>query len=273
MAELLTFLVIVTLSLLVVKVGTIALEKTGLSREASGFQSQSAFMGVGFTTAEAESVVNHPVRRRIIRGLMLLGFGAITSTIGTLLATFSRSEEGDWSPGTKLALIGAGLLVLWVGASLHPIERLLERVIRRALEKMTDLRILDYEEMLKLHKGYTIANLAVDETCWMANCSLRDLQLAEEGILILSITRPQGLTLATPSSRAELKVGDRVLCYGLEDDLARLGSRTCGDAGDEDHEAAKKRQRLRLVEERVEDKIAESESEAEVQRDPEMNPG
>ncbi len=39
---------------------------TGLSWDAASFQSYSAFFGVGFTTREAELVVNHPIRRRII---------------------------------------------------------------------------------------------------------------------------------------------------------------------------------------------------------------
>jgi len=54
MIELATLLLLITLSMLIVRAGTIALQKTGLSREIAGFQDQSAFMRVGFTTSEAE---------------------------------------------------------------------------------------------------------------------------------------------------------------------------------------------------------------------------
>ena len=65
--------------------------------------------------------------------------------------------------------------------------------------------------------------------------------------------------MGTPASTTRLQLGDWMLCYGLGEDLARLRARSTGDAGDGDHELAKKRQRLRLVEERVEDQIAEAE--------------
>ena len=66
-------LVVLLVSLLVARVGTVALTLTGMSREAARFQARSAFFGVGFTTGEAEAVVGHPVRRRIIMWLILLG--------------------------------------------------------------------------------------------------------------------------------------------------------------------------------------------------------
>ena len=60
------FLTVLGLSLFITRLATIALTYTGLSREAARFQARSAFTGTGFTTSEAERVVDHPVRRRII---------------------------------------------------------------------------------------------------------------------------------------------------------------------------------------------------------------
>lgn len=80
MAAIVSVLVILALSILVTRIATVALTHTGLSREAAAFQARSAFTGVGYTTTEAESTVTHPVRRRIIAALMLLGnLGIITS--------------------------------------------------------------------------------------------------------------------------------------------------------------------------------------------------
>lgn len=47
---------LIDVSLLVVRIGTVALQKTGLTRGVAAFQAQSAFMGVGFTTSESEAV-------------------------------------------------------------------------------------------------------------------------------------------------------------------------------------------------------------------------
>lgn len=66
------FLTILGLSLVITGVTTVALTMTGLSEEAARFQARSAFTGTGFTRNEAESVVNHPVRRRAIMLLMIV---------------------------------------------------------------------------------------------------------------------------------------------------------------------------------------------------------
>ena len=62
MLAVVSLLLIITLSLLMTRIASVALVHTGLSREVARFQARSAFSGVGFTTSEAESVVAHPVR-------------------------------------------------------------------------------------------------------------------------------------------------------------------------------------------------------------------
>src|SRR3954453_23059696 len=86
-------IVVVCVSLLVARVGTVALTLTGMSGESARFQARSAFFGVGFTTAEAESVVGHSVRRRIIMWLILLGNAGVVTTMGTLLLSFAGGGD------------------------------------------------------------------------------------------------------------------------------------------------------------------------------------
>ena len=81
MASLISLLVILTLSLLITKIAGQALIHTGLAKDAAKFQARSSFTGVGYTTREAENVVNHPVRRRIVMALMLIGNVGIISAI------------------------------------------------------------------------------------------------------------------------------------------------------------------------------------------------
>ena len=90
MGALLALLTIVIFALLVVRVGAKALMMTGMSWDAASFQAYSAFFGVGFTTKEAEMVVDHPIRRRIIKQLILFGNIGLTSAFATLvLPTFT----------------------------------------------------------------------------------------------------------------------------------------------------------------------------------------
>ena len=258
MAELIALLAIVALSLLIVRVGTVVLEKTGLSREVAAFQAQSAFMGVGFTTRESESVVGHPVRRRIVRVLMLLGFGAITSTLGTLVVTFARSGEGGLHEGAKALILLLGILALALVVRVPQVDRMMDRLIAAALARMTSIELIDFHELLELDKGYTVATLTVQAGTWLDRRTLRELALADEGVLVLNIRRETGLVIGTPASRTRLHAGDRLLVYALEGALEDLTQRPAGAEGERLHAEAVTRQRLRLAGERREDLAAES---------------
>ena len=67
MYALVSLLLVASLSLLVIRVGSVALSMTGLSEEVASFQSLSAFSGAGFTTEEAERTIAYPARRRVRR--------------------------------------------------------------------------------------------------------------------------------------------------------------------------------------------------------------
>ena len=85
MIALISLLVVITISITVVRIGSVALVMTGLSKDLAVFQAQSAFSGVGFTTTESGSVVGHAARRKIIRLLMLMGNAGITSAVASVV--------------------------------------------------------------------------------------------------------------------------------------------------------------------------------------------
>lgn len=62
--RILSVLLIFALSLLIVRIGSIAFRMTGLSPDVASFQSVSAFSGAGYTTEEAEQTVSMPKRRK-----------------------------------------------------------------------------------------------------------------------------------------------------------------------------------------------------------------
>ena len=83
-----TLIIIFTLSLLITRIASEILVHTGLSKDAAKFQARSAYTGVGYTTKEAEKIVNHPLRRKVIMTLMLIGKVGIISAIASPLLTF-----------------------------------------------------------------------------------------------------------------------------------------------------------------------------------------
>ena len=193
--------VILTFSILITRIATVALTHTGLSRESARFQARSAFTGVGFTTTEAEQVVRHPVRRRIVMLLMLLGNVGIVSALASLILTFvnSNNAEALGAPWRLLILL-LGLGCLWLLASSQIIDRWMNRIIDRALRKYTGLYTEDYAKLLKLTGEYTISELEVEPNDWMAGQTLLDLRLRDKGVLVLAINRATGHFLGAPSA-------------------------------------------------------------------------
>jgi len=254
MAILISLLVILTLSLTVIRVGAVALTMTGLSRDVASFQAMSCFLGVGFTTSEAEYIVSHPVRRRIARILMLLGTAGITSSVATLVLTFTREGGGELGLLTRFEIVVGAVVGLYLLARSRLLDRGMTLVIQRALAAATRLELSDYEELLELSHGYAVAHVPVKEGGWMAGKTLAQLDLISEGIVILNMTRRKGTVLGTPTRDTVVRPGDELLCYGRAGDLEALADRQSGPAGTEAHEAATAHHAARRHAEVVEDR-------------------
>lgn len=251
MAILISLLIIVGLSLLIVRVGAVALTMTGLSRDVANFQAQSAFSGVGFTTAESEYIVSHPLRRRIVRALMVLGTAGITSAVATLVLTLVRATQKDLL--LHAGLVATGLLALFLVARSRLVDRITTYTIQKALAAATSLRLSDYEKLLQLDRGYAVAKVLAAEDGWIAGKTLRQLNLTGEGIVVLNMTRREGTVLGTPTPDAVIHVGDRLLCYGYAGELEALSARSAGEAGDKEHIHAVQRHAARRWVESVEE--------------------
>jgi hypothetical protein len=218
MGSLLTLLVIVTISLIVVRVGSTALMMTGLSYDTASFQSYSAFFGVGFTTKEAELVVDHPVRRRIIRDLILAGNIGLTSALATLIVTFVQLD----STGAMLRTVGwivGGLVGFLIFSQLPFVKRLLDWAIRKSLEGAGVIHAMDYELLLRVSAGYCISEVEVTDECALANKTLRESRPADRGIIVLGITHEGAPFLGAPGPEEKILIGDVITVYGREDDI------------------------------------------------------
>jgi hypothetical protein len=99
---------------------------------------------VGFTTKEAEMVVNHPVRRRIIRDLILAGNVGLTSALAALVVSMMQTEKSSQMLMMVLGVSVAVVLLLSL-SRVGWLQRLLDRMIHRALEHAGMVRALDYE--------------------------------------------------------------------------------------------------------------------------------
>ena len=240
----LLLLATLAISLIINRVAAVAFMATGLSRESARFQARSAYTGVGYTTSEAESVVNHPVRRRIAMILMLLGNVGVATVAGTVFLSVSQvqqvADESDdpWVVARTVAVLIAGLLGLTWFSNSEWVERRLNRLISKALRKYTSLNVQDYVALLHLSQGYGISELRVEPEDWLANKTLIELALPQEGVLVLGVQRKGGPYLGAPHGDTRIRPYDTLLLYANLGRIEELDSRRAGRAGDAEHAAA-----------------------------------
>lgn len=241
MTQVISLLLIAGVTLLISRLGAIALTATGLPRAIAKFQARSALSGAGYTTNESESVVNHPARRRIVMTLMTVGSLSTAGIIASLIATFG--DVSGYGVGFRRGVvIVVGVLVMSLVLRAPAMDRFLSLVFAGLIRRMTDIDIRDYGHMLGLSGDYGISELLVEPVDWLADKTLAELDLSHEGLLVLGIVRGDNY-YGAPKGTYQVHPGDTLLVYGPVERLAELDARVEGAAGAHAHREAVARQR------------------------------
>lgn len=236
MFQVISLLLVAAVTLLIGRLGTIALTATGLPRPIAKFQARSALSGAGYTTNESESVVSHPARRRIVMTLMTVGSLGSAAIIATLIASF-LDVSGFGSGLTRGMQILVGVFILWVILRIPTLDRVLARMFAGIVKRVTDVDIRDYGNMLRLSGDYGISELLVEPDDWMADRTLAQLDLSHEGLLVLGIVRGDHY-FGAPKGSYTVRTGDTLLVYGPVRRLAELDERRSGTEGERAHRDA-----------------------------------
>jgi hypothetical protein len=230
MIAIVSLLVVLTLSILVTRIASVALTHTGLSRESAKFQARSAFTGVGFTTTESEKVVNHPIRRRILLLLMLLGNAGVVTAVSSLILSFVNLD-GTGSLMWRIVLLVTGIVLLWTFASSRWVDQRISNLVSKALKRYTHLGIQDFAKLLHLAGDYQVTELQVRSGDWMAGKTLSELGLRNEGIMVLGVTRLDGRYIGAPDGGTAIHENDVLILYGRAGVLKDLDDRKPGFMG------------------------------------------
>ncbi len=229
-----SLILIVLVIMLAARIAAVALVATGLPVEVARFQARSALTGVGFTTTESESVVGHPVRRRVLMATMLVGNAGLVSILASvILSVESTASAGDVV--LRLLTAGSGLVVVGLIARSQRFERWMTAVIARFVSRFTDLELRDYHHLMQLSRDYAVSELFVEEGEWMAGRSLLELELPDEGVLVLAVQRVDGGFEGAPRGGTVVHVGDTLVLYGRTAVLTDLAARPATTEGDQAH--------------------------------------
>lgn len=204
-------LLTILVSFLVVRSGAIALMMTGLDRNRAVFQALSAFTGTGFTTREAERIINHPKRRKIISWMMILGNAGIVTVIVTGTSSF-MSTETYGLPATVGVLLAGIYIIYRITASTGIMDRW-ERFTENRLVKSGMLEEEMVEDLLHLIEGHGLVKVLLREDSPLIGRTLKEKELTKAGMLVLGIER--GKTwIPVPKPSEIMEDGDKVIIYG-----------------------------------------------------------
>jgi len=178
----------------------------------------SAFSGTGFTTREAERVVNNTRRRKIVSWLMILGNVGIVTVIVTATSSFARAK--GLGIGLNVLVLLTGLIAIITIARHTPLARRWETFAQSRLER---LRIFEedttVDELLHVAEGYGVMRIQLLENSPMIGQTLADINNRLEHSFVLGIERNKEW-LPTPRLTSKLIVNDYLIIYGKLEDLA-----------------------------------------------------
>ena len=216
---LLPMLLTIFASFLVVRAGAIALRMTGMDAEKASFQALSAFTRTGFTTREAELVLDNPQRRRIVTWLIILGNAGLIAIIVTATSSIATST-GYKLPITIGALL-VGTYLLYKLMRRRDFVRKWERFVENRFVKSRIIEEATTEDLLHLIEGYGLVRVIITQDSPFVGRSLVEANTPENEFRVVGIERGKEW-ISLPRSREVINEGDKLVVYGNLDALKRM---------------------------------------------------
>ena len=224
-------LIAIGLSLAITRTAAVMLELTGMSRDSARFQARAAYCGVGYASRESDGINEHPIRRRIISFLMLLGNAGTATVVATMIMSFTKDSDGESHLPLKLAVVSVGLAIFFIASRNKFVDQQMTSLVQYACTKFTRLDLNDYVALLNMAEGFSILEVDVNEGDWLGEQDLAALALPKEGVLVLGVRKSDGQYLGAPTGTTRVEVGDTLTVYGKLSQLEELNRRKHGPAG------------------------------------------
>lgn len=205
-----TFIVLLTIFILIVDFFAVLFSLTGVPIEKARFQVVSLLTSTGFTTRESELIVQHPIRRKLALSLMLFSYGSTVTFISFIVNLISKSLINTKS--TVMFVVFIVLVTIFLKSSLMAnIEYIVENIVEHS--KIWKKLNSKYLNIITKHKGYGICEVYLNDTSYLIGKSIRNSRLKDKEIQVLSIDK--GHTLINfPSPDYIFEEDDKVTVYG-----------------------------------------------------------
>ena len=228
MMSVMLFVIVLVASFIIVRIGAIAFQLTGLEWSLAKFQSLSCFSGTGFTTKEAELITGHPQRRRIATVLIVLGNAGLVTMVATVASALS-AQQALWArlsesmlpvtvpaflvPWVNLAVILIAVYVIYRVFTNRGIVKKLTEALRKRIVKREIFQPVSFEELVLVTGGYGVSRIEICENSPTLNKTLAESDLRKNDITVLAVTRGE-TTIPNPSAGTRMLLGDELICFG-----------------------------------------------------------
>lgn len=219
MGAALTIAILLMITLLVIKVATLAMRLTGLPEQVAQFQCISALTGTGFTTTEAEMIVNYPIRRRIVITLMVLGNFGLVSVASTFIVAFVDADGRGETVVFQVLMILLAIIMTFVIMLNQWLDRLLTKITGRILSYTTDIEHRGYHRVFQLSDGYSVVEHAYKQDTPTTFSAMEHF-----GLTLLAIQSAGTKQTVTIESDQPIGPGDILVYFGHDkahEDLAK----------------------------------------------------
>lgn len=223
--NLVLFLMVLVVSFVIVRIGAIAFQLTGLEWSMAKFQALSCFTSTGFTTKESELITANYQRRRIATVIIVLGHAGLVTMVATFANTIRPNVEG-WSlpflPGSiapklqpliSLAIVIASVYIIYKALTNAQLVQKLTNTLRKRIIKKELVKPVSFEELTVATGGYGVSRIDVCDDCPMLDKTLSNSDLRKHDITVLVI-ESQGKTTPNPPADTKILLGDKLVCFG-----------------------------------------------------------
>lgn len=225
--NLILFAIVLLISFVIVRIGAIAFQLTGLEWSLAKFQALSCFTGTGFTTRESELIVSNPQRRKIASVLIVLGNAGFV----TMIATFANSLRPrvgearislpflkDFMPSWLLPWVNLAVIILLFFLLYKLFTHRgpaygLTNLLRRFVLKKDIIKSVTFEELLIATGGYGVSRITIRADSPVLNKTLIESKLRGQDITVLAVIRGHE-TIPNPPANTVFSLNDELICFG-----------------------------------------------------------
>ncbi|MGL4849347.1 MAG: TrkA C-terminal domain-containing protein [Clostridium sp.] len=210
MILILTFILFMTVFLVVIDFFSILFRMTGMPIYKARFQVISLLSSTGFTTRESEMIVNSPIRRKLASWLMIFSYVSTATFISFFVSMLSDTV-------TSIGFFAVIILFIFVAFFFHKLS-LLEKVENRIEDKIVKSKLwkrlnIKKATLISSTRGYGIYEVYIGEESRLVGKDILNSGLSSLEIEILNIDKGEEF-IKFPLADYIFTSGDKVTVYG-----------------------------------------------------------